>query len=215
MASITTSNISNYDYILRNCYSSNRMARKSYNRVNMKTTELAAADSAALKKIAANLKDIDYKNTDNGVAIYNNVKALVDTYNNLSESASEDPTLNKNLKRLKKVIKDHQDELEDIGVKIKSSGKLEVDKTTLVSSSSKKIGRVLSRDNDLTRSIVNYAKHIQRSTRSLLSTKNVAMENNSVVTPTTNSEEASANAALASLLTSTPVMNSTSIDYKA
>ena len=42
------STITNYDYLLRNYYSSNRLARKSYNRVNMKSSELASADSAAI-----------------------------------------------------------------------------------------------------------------------------------------------------------------------
>ena len=76
------STITNYDYLLRNYYSSNRLARKSYNRVNMKSSELASADSAAIKKVAKTLKDMEY-NSDNGVSIYNNVKAFVDTYNNL------------------------------------------------------------------------------------------------------------------------------------
>lgn len=218
MASITNNNISNYDYLLRNCYSSNRMARKTYNRVSMKTADLAAADSAALKKIAANLKDLDYKNTDNGVSIYNNVKALVETYNNLDDSASEDPSLNKNLKRLKNLVKDHQDELEEIGIKIKSSGKLEIDKTTLVSCSSSKVGRVLSGDNDLTKSIMDYSKRILRSTKALISSKNTAMENPTTTTTASDASTTTTNSqdtALTSLLNATSVMNSTSIDYRA
>ena len=54
------STITNYDYLLRNYYSSNRLARKSYNRVNMKSSELASADSAAIKKVAKTLKDMEY-----------------------------------------------------------------------------------------------------------------------------------------------------------
>ena len=147
------STITNYDYLLRNYYSSNRLARKSYNRVNMKSSELASADSAAIKKVAKTLKDMEY-NSDNGVSIYNNVKAFVDTYNNLSENADKDPTMSKYWKRLKKVIKDNSSDLEDIGISIKSSGKLEVDKTKLVSCSPEKVGKVLSGDNTITKSVM-------------------------------------------------------------
>lgn len=203
------STITNYDYLLRNYYSSNRLARKSYNRVNMKSSELASADSAAIKKVAKALKDMDY-NSDNGVAIYNNVKAFVDTYNNLSENADSDPTMAKYWKRLKKVIKDNASDLEDIGISIKSSGKLEVKKATLASCSPSKVGKVLSGDNTITKSVMDYAARIQRSAKALVNSKNTAMEKNSSDTTVKNDTQA-----LASLLADPEVVSSTSINVRA
>lgn len=203
------STITNYDYLLRNYYSSNRLARKSYNRVNMKSSELASADSAAIKKVAKALKDMDY-NSDNGVAIYNNVKAFVDTYNNLSENADSDPTMAKYWKRLKKVIKDNASDLEDIGISIKSSGKLEVKKATLASCSPSKVGKVLSGDNTITKSVMDYAARIQRSAKALVNSKNTAMEKNSSTTTVKNDTQA-----LAGLLADPEVVSSTSINVRA
>ena len=198
------STITNYDYLLRNYYSSNRLARKSYNRVNMKSSELASADSAAIKKVAKTLKDMEY-NSDNGVSIYNNVKAFVDTYNNLSEN-----TMSKYWKRLKKVIKDNSSDLEDIGISIKSSGKLEVDKTKLVSCSPAKVGKVLSGDNTITKSVMDYAARIQRSAKALVNSKNTSMEKNSSTSSIQNNTQA-----FTSLLADPEVVSSTSINIRA
>jgi len=63
------------------------------------------------------------------------------------------------------VIKDNSSDLEDIGISIKSSGKLEVDKTKLVSCSPAKVGKVLSGDNTITKSVMDYAARIQRSAK--------------------------------------------------
>lgn len=203
------STITNYDYLLRNYYSSNRLARKSYNRVNMKSSELASADSAAIKKVAKTLKDMEY-NSDNGVSIYNNVKAFVDTYNNLSENADKDPTMSKYWKRLKKVIKDNSSDLEDIGISIKSSGKLEVDKTKLVSCSPAKVGKVLSGDNTITESVMDYAARIQRSAKALVNSKNTSMEKNSSTSSIQNNTQA-----FTSLLADPEVVSPTSINIRA
>ena len=55
-------------------------------RSNIDDQLLVTADSDALSKISKALRNIEYS-SDNGVGIYNNVKAFVDTYNNLSSSS--------------------------------------------------------------------------------------------------------------------------------
>ena len=60
MASITNTTITSYDYLLRQYYSSNRDARKTINRGAMKAEDLVRADSEALKKVARNLRTMDY-----------------------------------------------------------------------------------------------------------------------------------------------------------
>ena len=72
MSAITNTTISSYDYLLRQCYSSNRNARIPYGRITMNAGSLAKVDSDALKKASRNLSNIEYS-SDNGVNIYNNI----------------------------------------------------------------------------------------------------------------------------------------------
>lgn len=166
---------SNYNYMMRSFYSSNRMAYKSYNRGTLKTHDLIRADAEAMRKVTKNLKELEY-NTDNGEAIYNNVKAFVETYNNLLEStdkASTSREMTRAQKALKSYMKDHKEDLEDIGIKLSSSGKLELKKTTLATSTPSKVAKVL-RDRD--NLIGNVSKHATRMTRLA---RNMALNGNS------------------------------------
>ena len=78
MSAITNTTISSYDYLLRQCYSSNRNARIPYGRITMNAGSLAKVDSDALKKASRNLSNIEYS-SDNGVNIYDNIKAFVES----------------------------------------------------------------------------------------------------------------------------------------
>lgn len=205
MSSITNTTISSYDYLLRNCYSSNRMARKAFSRANLKQDELINADSNALKKITKNLREIEY-DSDNGVNIYNNVKAFVESYNNLLESTKDSPSdkLLRSEKNLKKLVKEHSEELEEIGIKISASGELKIDKETLVSSKPSKIKNVFSSSSELSSGIVKYSTSIARISKSLLNTGN--------------SQQKQSNTTLNDMLgltETTNIMTSTSIDMKA
>ena len=71
------SSTSSYNYILRNYYSKNRNASRTILRSNIDDQLLVTADSDALSKISKALRNIEYS-SDNGVGIYNNVKAFVD-----------------------------------------------------------------------------------------------------------------------------------------
>ena len=118
--------------------------------------------------------------------------------------------MSKYWKRLKKVIKDNSSDLEDIGISIKSSGKLEVDKTKLVSCSPEKVGKVLSGDNTITKSVMDYAARIQRSAKALVNSKNTSMEKNSSASSIQNNTQA-----FTSLLADPEVVSSTSINIRA
>lgn len=206
MSSITNTTVSSYDYLLRQCYSSNRNARKSYGRTTMTANDLVQADSAALKKAARNLKNMEYS-SDNGVNIYNNVKAFVESYNNLFDSSdklSSSSKLTREEKKLKNFIKENKDDLEDIGIKVSSSGKLTLDKETLLSSSSSKVGKLLSENNTISSTIAQYATRINRISYNLL-------RSGSSLTKKIATTEAST----ANLPVTTANMTANSIDYKA
>ena len=176
---------SNYNYMMRSFYSSNRMAYKSYNRGTLKNHDLIRADGEAMRKVTKNLKELEY-NTKNGEAIYNNVKGFVETYNNLLESTDKADTsreMTRAQKALKNYMKDHKDDLEEIGIKLTSSGKLELKKTTLATTSPSKVKKVLKEKDDL---IGNVSKH---ATRIIRFARNMALNGNSSTKKTTTSTE--------------------------
>lgn len=206
MASITNTTITSYDYLLRQYYSSNRDARKTINRGAIKTEDLVRADSEALKKVARNLRTMDY-GKDNGVNVYNNVKAFVESYNNLFDSTdklSSSSQLTRAEKKLKNYIKANKSALEDIGIKVTSSGKLKLDKTDLLSSSAAKVKKVLSDKSEFTGMVTKYATQISRFARNLRLSSNSAQKKKT--TPTNS---------IPNLPVTTQTMTSNAIDYKA
>lgn len=190
MSSITNTTISSYDYLLRQCYSSNRNARKAFGRASMSANDLAKVDSDALRKASRNLKDMEYS-SDNGVNIYNNIKAFVESYNNLCDSSSkiaDSPELGRMEKKLSKFIKNNKEDLEKLGVKVSSSGKLSVDKETLLTTSASKVERFFSDDNEFSGTITQFATKMNRIAKNLSRTGNSQMKKNTntiVGTPTT------------------------------
>lgn len=206
MSSITNTNISSYDYLLRQCYSSNRNARKAFARSTMNAIDLLDADSSALKKAAKNLRGMEYS-SENGVNIYNNIKAFVESYNNLSDSSDKynaSDELTRAQKKLKNLIKDNKDALEDIGIKVSSSGKLTVDKETLLTTSASKVGKVFSDKNEFSSNFVKHVTRIGRITKNLIHTGNSQM----------NKKSDSGNT-IGNLPVTTASMTSNAIDFKA
>lgn len=206
MSAITNTTINSYDYLLRQCYSSNRNARKALGRISMSASDLSKVDSDALRKASRNLRDMEYS-SDNGVNIYNNIKAFVESYNNLCDSSSkvsDSPELTRMEKKLSKYIKNNKDELEKLGVKISSSGKLSVDKETLLTTSASKVERFFSDDNEFSGKITQYATRMYRIMKNLARTGNSQKKTSGVaITSTANLPAATSNAP------------ATSIDFRA
>lgn len=207
MSAITNTTISSYDYLLRQCYSSNRNARKAFGRVSMSASDLSKVDSDALKKASRNLRDMEYS-SDNGVNIYNNIKAFVESYNNLCDSSAkvaDSHELIRMEKKLSKYIKNNKDELEKLGVKVSSSGKLSVDKETLLTTSASKVERFFSDDNEFSNTVSQYATRMNRIMRNFARIGNSQKKNTgtATTTPTTNLPVTSSNAP------------ATSIDFRA
>lgn len=169
---MANTSIPSYDFLLRGFYSSNRYARKSYNRASISSPELASVDSEALKKISENLRKLDYDNTEtsNGEIIFNNVKAFVATYNNLitSSDACDSDKLDRMMKKFKNYIKENKSNLEEIGISYTSSGKLTLDEDDLKSSSLKKVKNLFSQNSDFTSTIADFSKKIFRITKTVI-----------------------------------------------
>ena len=212
MASITNTNISSYDYLLRNYYSSNRAARKTITRSNIKKENLINADSDALKKITKNLRNMEYS-SDNGINVLNNLKAFVDSYNNLLDSSknSGSPKIDRDIKNMQKLVKKYREDLEEIGISVSSSGTLKLKEATLAAANPSKIKKIFSSDNTLTKGVNGYATSIKRLSKVLLQNGTTAGKNTS---PDTLSGKAAPDS-MADLMEEINVMTANSINMKA
>ncbi len=178
MASNTSISDSTYNQLLRNYYSVNRNACKEITRSSLKTEDLIRADSSALRKVARNLNEMEYS-AENGISIFNNIKAFVDSYNNLKDSSSKSDSipLSRAQKNLTNFIKANKEELAELGLTVSGSGKLRLDKDALVDSNAKKIGKLFSSSGDFSKSVLSYATKILRVARNLRSPKVTAAQN--------------------------------------
>lgn len=155
------SSSSSYNFILKNYYSKNRDASKKVLRSNIDDKLLITADSDALSKISKALRNIEYS-PDNGVGIYNNVKAFVDTYNNLEASSGSAVSydITHPAKLLKSLVKSKASELEGIGISVSASGKLSLKKEELLKSPPYKISKIFSSDSEFTQKVKYYSGKI-------------------------------------------------------
>ena len=203
--SVITAGNNSYQGFLRKFYSSNRAASRASTRSTISSAELLSADSKALKKISKNLQELSY-DKDNGEEIYQNIKAFVETYNNLLENSDKivDASLERNMKKLKNFIKDNADTLEEIGITVSSSRKLTLDKEDLLKCTPKKIGKVFSNSNTFSSSLVSFATKLERMAKPLMQTESRIR----------NQKEQESNALL-DLPVTTSTMSSTKIDFMA
>ena len=91
-------------------------------------------------------------------------------------------------KKLSKFIKNNKEDLEKLGVKVSSSGKLSVDKETLLTTSASQVERFFSDDNEFSGTITQFATKMNRIAKNLSRTGNSQMKKNTntiVGTPTT------------------------------
>ena len=129
---------------------------KSSKRKEYSITELAYDDSTALHRAAKKLKNYKYSDDENTDNIRGTVMALVDTYNNSIDSASNSSSssMKRYAKQLKKLASKYSDELEDIGITINKDVK-KADADTLNS--------LFGNDNDFTSSLYRVSRQMSSS----------------------------------------------------
>lgn len=159
-----------YDYYLRNAYTKNRDARLSNNRISMSNNSLVIADSSATKIISEKLRKLDF-DTDHSTEILQTTKAFIETYNNLIQSSgsSENNSITALKKKLTNMTKEEKEQLEAIGIEIKSNGQLNLDMDTFGECKPSKIAKVFSSDNTFMQSIRSYASRIYKVSNQMAS----------------------------------------------
>ena len=132
-------------YFMRNFYSNNRDAMKSSKRKEYSITELAYDDSTALHRAAKKLKNYKYSDDENTDNIRGTVMALVDTYNNSIDSAS------------------NSDKLEDIGITINKDGTLKANEELVKKADADTLNSLFGNDNDFTSSLYRVSRQMSNS----------------------------------------------------
>lgn len=128
-------------------YKGNIFGATSSGRVGQTSNSLALADMKAVRKAVRELSGYDYDDGD-GEELVNKVKAFVSTYNNYIDSAKGvgNSDMDRYLSQLKKLTKEHADELKDIGITVQNSGKLAVDKDTLQETGRYQVSKLFAAD---------------------------------------------------------------------
>lgn len=132
---------------MRQFYKGNSFGATVNGRDGRAFRDLFAADLKAVRRAVQELGDYDYDDGEGGELI-NKVQAFADTYNNYIDSAKgmDDSNVNRYLSKMKKLTKEHADELADIGITIQSSGKLKIDKKELQDTSRYQVSLLFSED---------------------------------------------------------------------
>lgn len=161
-------------YYLRSFYKSNRDAATASKRGEISQGKLSEADAEALRTAVRKLRNFDMEDdTDDGANIYASVSAFLKTYNNAMESAgsSKDYSLQRYAKQLKNLAKEYTDELEDIGVTVKSDGTLEKNDNLLKSADVSDIKKLFGEDAKFATKSSNYAKRMNEKAADLIYTE--------------------------------------------
>lgn len=147
-------------YYLRNFYAFNREAIKVSTRSNYSTGELSYEDSRALHRAAKALDKFSFDENENSDNIKSSIKALIDTYNNSLDSTEKNTSsdMKRYASRLKSLTKKYSDELEEIGVSIKSNGKLSYNDNLLKSADIDKVKEVFGKDSGFTKQLKQISK---------------------------------------------------------
>lgn len=138
--------VSNY---MKQYYKGNVFGATENGRHGQKSRNLLPADLRAVQRAVRDLGDYDY-DTGEGGELMNKVQAFVSTYNNYIDSAKglDDSEVSRHLSKMKKMTKEYALELEEIGIKIQSSGQLKVDKKALQDTSRYSVSQLFSKDAD-------------------------------------------------------------------
>lgn len=144
-------------------YKGNTFGATATGRAGSDARKLAPVDIKAIRRAVKNLGSYDYDDGE-GSELMNKVQAFVNTYNNYMESgkAVGDEQMDRYVNKLKKLTKEHADELSEIGITRMSSGKLKVDKEKLQDTSRYWVGKVFSDDAEYGRQVDKIMKNTDR-----------------------------------------------------
>ena len=146
----------------RNFYSGNENARREESRSAMTKGSLVHADTKALTRAINTFSSIYSSEDLSGKNIYNAIQAFGDTYNNAISSGSntDDIRAKRLMKNIKSLSSSEKSSLEEIGITVKSSGKLSIDKDKLAKASPNKVKKIFGEDSEFLKKLKEYSRSL-------------------------------------------------------
>lgn len=144
-------------------YKGNTFGATATGRSGSDARKLVPADIKAIRRAVKNLGSYDYDDGE-GSELMNKVQAFVNTYNNYMDSGKEmdNDQIDRYMTKLKKLTREHESELSEIGITRMSSGKLKVDKEKLQDTSRYWVGKVFSDEAEYGRQVEKIMKNTDR-----------------------------------------------------
>lgn len=144
-------------------YKGNTFGATATGRSGSEARKLVPADIKAIRRAVKNLGSYDYDDGE-GSELMNKVQAFVNTYNNYMDSGKEmdNDQIDRYMSKLKKLTREHESELSEIGITRMSSGKLKVDKEKLQDTSRYWVGKVFSDEAEYGRQVDKIMKNTDR-----------------------------------------------------
>lgn len=132
---------------MRQLYKGNAYGATVNGRDGQPARSLFPADLKAIQRAVKDLGEYDYEEGE-GSELMDKVQAFVNTYNNYVDSAKgmNDDQVSRYLSKMKKLTKEHADELGEIGITIQSSGKMKIDKKKLQDTGRYQVSVLFSKD---------------------------------------------------------------------
>ena len=144
-------------------YKGNTFGATATGRSGSDARKLVPADIKAIRRAVKNLGSYDYDDGE-GSELMNKVQAFVNTYNNYMDSGKEmdNDQIDRYMSKLKKLTREHESELSEIGITRMSSGKLKVDKEKLQDTSRYWVGKVFSDEAEYGRQVDKIMRNTDR-----------------------------------------------------
>lgn len=132
--------------VMTRAYSGNTGFKDQNFRQNRTNHEVVNADRRAMARALERLENLDFssKEEDDTKSIYNTLTSYLDIYNNAITSTGDSETsqIRRTAREMKKLMKEHGDELEAMGISIKSNGTVRIDKDELKKATTRQVSKV-------------------------------------------------------------------------
>ncbi len=150
-------------YFMRSFYADNRAAFAKDTRDDYTKTQLSKEDSRALRRAVKKLGNYSFDDNDS-TNVRNNVKALIQTYNNLITSGgdSSDRDISRNTDKLESLVQEYADELDAIGITVNEDHSMTVREDLFANADIAKFEKLFSEESDFTQKLDQLAKRINR-----------------------------------------------------
>lgn len=151
-------------FFMRSFYSENRAAFASATRNDYSKTQLSKEDSLALRRAVKKLGTYSFNDVDS-TNVRSNVKAFVQTYNNLISSGedSSNQNISRNTEKLKNLTKEYADALNEVGITVNEDSTMTIrDSSLFADADISKFKSLFSSDSEFMQKSNAYAKKINQ-----------------------------------------------------